>query len=783
MPTPPLRKNNRKPASQATILPKKTKPAGHQKKYRKILWGIFASLAGLTALLFIFIATGVFGFMPTFEDLENPDSSLASEIISADQKVIGTYYVENRTNAEYEELSPYLIQALVATEDSRFYKHSGIDLRSLGRVLWKSILRGDRSGGGGSTISQQLAKNLFPRKRLSKAGLAIRKFKEWVIAVKLERNYSKSEILSMYFNTVDFGNNAYGIKTAAQTYFGKTPAELDIDEAAILVGMLKATTYYNPVRNPENSKQRRNVVLSQMLKCDYITQEQYDSLSALPIDMSRFARQDHNEGTGTYFREYVRQWMNEWCKTHEKADGKPYDLYRDGLKIYTTLNTRMQKHAEDAVAEWIGGTLQADFRKDVRGERNAPFSNDIPTSEVEKFMDQAMKNSDRYRTMKAAGASEDEIRKAFHTKVQMKVFSWNGGEKDTLMTPWDSLWYHKWFLHCALISIEPQTGYVRAYVGDISYKYFKYDNASQGRRQVGSTFKPFVYTLAMQDGGYLPCTEVPNVPVCVPLPDGTEWCPTNSSKAKEGEMVSLRWALANSINWVTAFLIKQFPPEAVISLTRRMGITAPMEPVPSICLGTMDISVLEMVSAMATYANKGIHIDPIFITRIEDKNGIVLEEFSPQTEEAMSARTAYLMLDLMKGVVNEGSGRRVRWKYGLKLPVAGKTGTTQNHSDAWFMGITPTLASGVWVGGELRSIHFNSMRLGQGANAALPVWSLYMRNILQDSAVLHFPQDDFECPPELEGVDLNCTEMNPISNQAMPGVAETPTHEDMNNLM
>ena len=397
---------------------------------------------GLTVLLFVFIATGVFGFMPTFEDLENPESSLASEIISADQQVIGTYYVENRTNAEYSELSPYLIQALIATEDSRFYKHSGIDLRSLGRVLWKSILQGDRSGGGGSTISQQLAKNLFPRKRLNKIGLAARKFKEWVIAVKLERNYSKSEILTMYFNTVDFGNNAYGIKTAAQTYFGKTPAELDIDEAAILVGMLKATTYYNPVRNPSNAKQRRNVVLGQMLKCNYIDQDQYDSISILPIDMSRFARQDHTEGTGTYFREYVRQWMNKWCQTHEKADGTPYDLYRDGLKIYTTLNTRMQKHAEDAVAEWIGGALQADFRKDVRSERNAPFSNDISDSEVEKFMEQAMKNSDRYRSMKSAGATEETIREAFHAKTKMKVFSWEGGEKDTIMTPWDSLWYH-----------------------------------------------------------------------------------------------------------------------------------------------------------------------------------------------------------------------------------------------------------------------------------------------------------------------------------------------------
>ena len=762
-------------------LPRKTDSQGKRKKYRRILWGIAGSIAGLVALLFIFIATGVFGFMPTFEQLENPESALASEIISADQQIIGTYYVENRSNVEYSDLSPYLVQALIATEDSRFYNHSGIDLRSLGRVLWKTILQGDRSAGGGSTISQQLAKNLFPRKDLSTLGLAIRKFKEWVIAVKLERNYSKSEILAMYFNTVDFGNNAYGIKTAAQTYFGKSPAELEIDEAAILVGMLKATTYYNPVRNPENAKQRRNVVLGQMLKNGYIDQARYDEVCAKPIDMTHFVRQNHDEGIATHFREYLRQWMNEWCKTHTKADGSNYDLYRDGLKIYTTLNTRMQKHAEDAVAEWIGGTLQKDFQNEVRG-KNAPFS-DISQAEVDKFMEQAMRNSDRYRAMKNAGASEKEILEAFHKKVKMKVFCWEGGEKDTVMTPWDSLWYHKWFLHCGMMSIEPQTGYVRAYVGDINYKYFKYDNVSQGRRQVGSTFKPFVYTLAMQDGGFLPCTQVPNVPVCIPLPDGTEWCPSNSSRAKEGEMVSLRWALANSINWVTAYLMKQFPPEAVIALTRRMGVTAPMEPVPSICLGSMDISVKEMTSAMATYANQGIHIEPVFVTRIEDKNGVILDEFTPQQEEAMSARIAYLMLDLMKGVVDEGSGRRVRWKYGLKMPVAGKTGTTQNHSDAWFMGITPTLATGVWVGGELRSIHFRSMRLGQGANAALPVWAIYMRNIVQDSAVLHFPQEDFERPEELKNVDLDCNGMEQSPNLSTPMQMEGPSHHDLNDLM
>ena len=757
------------------------------KRYRHILWGIFGSVIALVALLFCGISWGLFGFMPSFEDLENPTSSLSSEIISSDQQILGAYYIENRTNVEFNELSPYLVQALVATEDSRFYSHSGVDLRSLGRVFFKSILRGDRSGGGGSTITQQLAKNLFPRKHISKAGLAVRKLKEWVIAAKLERNYTKDEIIAMYFNTVDFGNNAYGIKIAASTYFGKLPSELEPEEAALLVGMLKATSYYNPLRNPQNAMKRRNVVFSQMRKAGFLSREEYEELIGKPIDMSHFSRQNHEEGLATHFREYLRQYMLKWCKEHKKPDGKPYDLYRDGLKIYTTINSRMQRHAEEAVAEWIGGTLQNDFYQDLKGSgRYAPFSSDLTKAEVDRFMEQAMKNSDRYRAMKKAGASDEEIREAFHQKVAMKVFTWNGGEKDTVMSPWDSLWYHKWFLHCGLMSVEPQTGYVRAYVGDISYKYFKYDNVSQGRRQVGSTFKPFVYTLAMQEGEFLPCTEVPNVPVCFPLPDGEEWCPANSSKQKEGEMVSLRWALANSVNYISAYLIKRFPPEAVINLARRMGITAPMEAVPSICLGTMDISVREMVGAMATYANQGIHIDPIFITRIEDKHGIVLENFSPHQEEAMSAKTAYLMLDLMRGVVDEGSAGRLRWRYGLKQAIAGKTGTTQNHSDAWFMGITPTLTTGVWVGGELRSIHFNSMRLGQGANAALPVWAIYMQKVYED-AELEFPQDDFEKPDGVN-VDLKCQgDRRPADSdeeeEEAPRQSFPSENENLNNLM
>lgn len=721
--------------------------------YIKRIWLIFGGLFAFVCLIFLFISIGWFGFMPSFKDLENPESYLASEIISSDQQILGTYYVQNRTNAEYADLSPYLIEALIATEDIRFYGHSGIDIWSLGRVLGKTIIGRNKSAGGGSTITQQLAKNLFPRKKQGKISLAFRKLKEWIIAVKLERNYTKEEIIAMYFNTVDFGNNSFGIKTAANTYFGKAPADLDLEEAAVLVGMLKAISYYSPTRNPENAVLRRNVVLNQMRKADFISDEVYEEVSKKPLDMSNFTQQDHQYGLATYFREYLRQWMLTWCKTHKKADGTPYDLYKDGLKIYTTINSRMQKYAEEAMTEYIGKELQPAFYANLKNTKNAPFV-DITQDDIQRFMEQAMYNSGRYKGMKEEGYSEKEIRDAFNTPTQMKVFSWEG-DKDTVMTPWDSLWYHKWFLHAGLMSIEPQTGYVRAYVGGINYKYFQFDNVIQGKRQVGSTFKPFVYTLAMQEGEFSPCTEVPNVPTCIEQAGQPDWCPKNSNQAKEGEMVSLRWALANSVNYISAYLIKRFPPQAVVDLTKRMGITSDLEAVPAICLGAADISVKEMTGAMSTFANKGIYIEPLFITRIEDKHGVVLDQFTPMQNEAMNEQTAYLMIELMKGVVDGGTAGRLRYKYGLTETIAGKTGTTQNNSDGWFMGLTPHLVTGVWVGGELRSIHFRSTALGQGANTALPIWALYMKKVFNDPKT-GIVNTNFEMPSSPLSVDINC---------------------------
>lgn len=725
--------------------------------YTKRLWFLFAGFIGFLILFFALLSIGWLGFMPSFKELENPQSLLASEIISADQKVLGTYYIQNRSNCEFDEISPNLVNALIATEDIRFYSHSGIDFLSLARVIGKTIIGGDRSSGGGSTITQQLAKNLFPRERKNIISIGFRKLKEWVIAIKLERNYSKEEIIAMYLNTVDFGNNSFGIKVATNTYFKKTPAELSVDEAAILVGMLKATSYYSPIKNPENSKNRRNTVLNQMRKAEYISDEEFETYSKLPIDMSKFTQQNHQFGLATYFREYLRKYMEAWCKTHKKADGTNYNLYKDGLKIYTTINSRMQEYAEQAVNEWIGKEIQPAFYANLKNSPNAPFI-DISKKDIEKILTQAMKNSARYKSLKENGASSKEIEEAFHTPVEMTVFSWQG-DIDTVMSPWDSLRYYKWFLHCGLMSVEPQTGYIRAYVGGINYKYFQFDNVMQGTRQVGSTFKPFVYTLAMQEGEFSPCTEVPNSPICIEQAGQPDWCPKNSTKAKEGEMVTLRWALANSVNYISAYLIKRFPPQAVVNLARKMGITSPLDPVPSICLGSVDVSVAEMTSAMSTYANKGIHISPIFITRIEDKNGLVLEEFIPQQNEAMNEKTAYMMIQLMKGVVESGTAGRLRYKYGLSETIAGKTGTTQNNSDGWFMGLTPQLVTGVWVGGELRSIHFRSTALGQGANTALPIWGLYMKKVFSDP-VLNLYNGDFEKPSTLTDDHSNCTQYN-----------------------
>jgi len=693
--------------------------------------------------------------MPSFEELENPKSNLASEIITSDQQILGKYYIENRSNSHYQELSPSLINALIATEDARFEKHSGVDTRSILRVIGKTIIGRQKSSGGGSTITQQLAKNLFPRKKnQSVFMMVITKFKEWITAAKLERNYSKEEIIAMYFNTVDFGSNSFGIKTAARTYFGKSPDSLKIEESALLVGILKAPTYYSPLKNPENAMKRREVVLNQMRKYDYITQQEYDSLKVLPIDMSRYSIQDHTAGYGTYFREYLRQYLNEWCANHKKPDGTPYNLYKDGLKIYTTINYKMQKYAEEAVAEHLSKDLQPAFYKHWKGVKNAPFYQ-LKPEEIEVIYEASMKNSDRYRHMKENKATDEEIRKAFNTPVAMRIFSWEG-EKDTVMTPWDSLKYYKWFLHAGLMSVEAQTGYVRAYVGGINYRYFQFDNVKVGKRQVGSTFKPFLYTLAMQEGEFSPCTEVPNLPVTFDMgPNAPAWTPKNADDKREGEMVTLKWALANSVNYVSAYLMKRFSPAAVVNMARKMGVTSPIDAVPAICLGTPDLSVYEMVGAMNTYANKGVYIEPIFITRIEDKNGNLLESFIPKQQEAMNEETAYLMIDLMRGVVESGTGARLRYRFGMNAPIAGKTGTTQNNSDGWFMGITPSLTTGVWVGGELRSIHFRSITLGQGANMALPIWAIYMKKVWDDKT-LNVSKGDFEKPAKDISDRIDC---------------------------
>jgi penicillin-binding protein 1A len=719
----------------------------------KKMWIAFAGFWAFIVLLFIGISLGFFGFMPSFEELENPQKNLASEIISSDGKLLGTYFIENRTNVHYSELSPHLIHALIATEDIRFYEHAGVDARALSRVLVRTVIGGRSGSGGGSTITQQLAKNLFPRQRQNKISVAFRKLKEWVIAAKLERNYTKEEIIAMYFNTVDFGNNSFGVKTASNTYFGVNQDSLKIEEAALLVGMLKAPSFFSPIRNPERATLRREVVLDQMRKAGFITREEYDSIREIPLDMSRFRQQDHRAGLATYFREYLRAVIVEWCNNHVKPDGTKYNLYRDGLRIYVTIDSRMQRYAEEAVAEHLGKFLQNEFNAHLRGAKNAPFSNNITQDDVQRILTQAMRQSDRYRQMKNDGAAGSEIDQAFKTPVDMRVFSWQG-MKDTVMTPWDSLIYYKWFLHAGVMSIEPQTGHVKAYVGGINYDFFQFDNVTGSRRQVGSTFKPFVYTMALASGNFDPCSKVPNVQVCVEQPNLPDWCPKNSSTTKEGEMVTLKWALANSTNFVSAYLIKQFSPQSVINLIRKMGVQSPIDAVPAIALGSCELTVAEMTGAMATYANQGIHIKPMFITTIEDRNGVVLQRFIPEQNEAMSERTAYLTTRLLQGVVDGGTGGRIRRIYGISAPIAGKTGTTQNHSDGWFMGLTPQLVTGVWVGGEVRSIHFRSITLGQGASMALPIWGLYMQRVYNDRSI-NLYQGDFERPRGIAS-DFDC---------------------------
>ena len=728
---------------------KKTKATYNPSKAIRNLWIVFGSLLLLVILFFICVATGIFGIMPSFEELENPRTNLATEIISCDGKVLGSYYVENRSNVRYSELSHYMPEALISIEDERFTDHSGIDEKALFRVAF-GVLTG-RKKGGGSTITQQLAKNLFPRgENLSTPQLVLRKFQEWITATKLEHNYSKEEIIAMYLNTVSYGHNAFGIRSAAKTFFDKSPKDMNIEECALMAGVVNAPSRFSPVRNTERSMARRNLVLKKMAENGFITQAECDSISLIPIDMSHFNVMDHNTGQATYFREFLRGELNEWAKNTTRADGKPYNIYRDGLKIYTTIDSRMQQYAEDAVKEFMGKELQPMFYSHWKGQKNAPFSN-LTADEIDHILETSMKRSDRYRSLKNAGVCMDSIKAAFNRPVPMTVFSWDG-PIDTVMTPMDSIRYYKWFLQASLISIESHTGHVKAYVGGLDYRFFKYDHVTQARRQVGSTFKPFLYSLAMQEGEYTPCTRIPNIQYNIQLEDGKIWSPGNSG-GSVGQEITLKYALAQSNNWISAYLMNQFGPNAVIGMARRMGVESPIDAVPAICLGVCDLKLIEMVGAMSTFANQGVYIKPMFITRIEDKNGNVIQRFSPEESEAMSELTAYKMVELMKGVVQSGTGIRLRSYYGFKNPIAGKTGTTQKQSDGYFMGITPDLTTGVWVGAEDRSVHFRSTRLGQGSHTALPIWAMYMKKVYNDKS-LNISQGDFP-KPYAPGVDLN----------------------------
>lgn len=766
-----------------------TKVENKYKNYIWIFWIFIILPVASLIVLFTLISTNKMGFMPTFEQLENPDNNLASEVYSFDGELLGKYYFQNRSFVNYSDLSPHLVNCLIAAEDIRFAKHSGIDARSLARVIIKTILMGQKQAGGGSTITQQLAKNLFPRDTTTynssivrKLNLGLTKFKEWVIAVKLEKNYTKEEILTMYLNTVPFGSNSFGIKAAAKTFFNKSPQDLTIEESALLVGIVKAPTRYSPVLNPDNSFWKRNQVLGKMARYQYINQNTYDSLSAVPIELNYKVR-NHTEGKATYFREYIRttlmakkpnmkhywnyndyledsiEWVNNplygWCNKNFKPDSTPYNIYKDGLRIFTTIDSRLQQYAEEAVREHLHHDLQPAFMQEQEEKEHPPFSDELTDEEYENIMTLSVKRTERYRLLRNSGKDMDEIMENFHTPAQMRVFSWEG-EKDTIMSPYDSILYYKHFLNAGFISVDPNSGYVKTYVGGINNKHFKYDHVKVAKRQVGSTFKPFLYTLAMQEG-LSPCYKVPNVPTTFVLPGGEMWTAKNSSSSKyDRKMVTLKWGLANSANNVSTWIMNQFKPRAVIDVARLMGVTSKIPAVPSICLGTPDISLYEMVGAYSTFANKGVFIQPIFVTRIEDKNGNVLATFTPQKTEAISERTAYLMLELLKGVVQRGTSIRLIIKYELYNEIAAKTGTTDNHSDGWFMGITPNLVSGVWVGGEERSIHFQTITLGQGANMALPIWAIFMQKVYDDPQTGISTNDTFDKPIQDLSIEIDC---------------------------
>lgn len=748
------------------------------RKVVKILWIFIALISLVCVFIFFSIAKGWIGYMPPVEDLENPNYKFATEVFSEDGKVLGTYSYskENRVFVGYNDLSPNIINALIATEDVRFAEHSGIDAYALTRAVVKRGILMQKNAGGGSTITQQLSKQLYSPSADNVMERLFQKPIEWVIAVKLERYYTKEEILTMYLNKFDFLNNAVGIKTAAFTYFGCEPKDLKIEEAATLVGMCKNPSLYNPVRYNERSRGRRNVVLDQMRKAGYITEAERDSLQALPLKL-KYNRVDHKEGLATYFREYLRgvltakkpdkanyrgwqmqkyyedslDWENNplfgWCEKNTKKDGTKYNLYTDGLKIYTTLDSRMQQYAEDAVTEHLK-ELQGYFFKEKKGAKKAPYTFRLTQEQVDEILGRAMRLSDRYRIMKKAGATEAEIKKAFDTPEEMSVFSWEG-EKDTIMTPMDSIRYYKFFLRAGFMSMDPRSGHVKAYVGGPNYHYFQYDMAMVGRRQVGSTIKPFLYTLAMENG-FSPCDEVRHVEYTLIDENGKPWTPRNANKKLIGDMVTVKWGLANSDNWITAYLMSKLNPYNLKRLIHTFGVrNRDIVPSVSLCLGPCEISVGEMVSAYTAFPNKGIRVAPLFVTRIENNDGNVLVTFAPEMQEVISVSSAYKMLVMLRAVVNEGTGGRVR-RLGVKADMGGKTGTTNYNADGWFMGFTPSLVSGCWVGGEDRDIHFDTMLHGQGASMALPIWTKYMVKVLGDKSLGYDENETFQLP---EGYD------------------------------
>jgi len=745
--------------------------------YKKKFWRVFAyTLLGILAF-FLFASWGLFGSMPSFEDLENPDSNLATEIISSDGVVIGKYFKTNRSQLKYSDLPKSLVEALVATEDARFYEHSGIDGRGTLRAVFTL-----GTNGGASTLTQQLAKQLFHGEGSKFLPFRIvQKIKEWIIAIRLERQYTKNEILAMYCNVYDFGNYSVGVSSAAQTYFSKDPKDLTLDESAILVGMFKNSGLYNPVRNPQGVKNRRNVVLSQMAKAKMISESEKERLQALPIAL-KFKLESHREGMATYFREYLRDYMKKWTAENKKPDGSDYDVYKDGLKIYTTIDSRMQKYAEEAVSEHMKN-LQQQFFIEMKNNKNAPFVN-ITKAETDRIMMQAMKNSVRWATLKDMDKSEDEIIKSFDVKAKMTIFTWKG-ERDTIMTPRDSIRYYKHFLQSGLMAMEPQTGNIKAWVGGINYKYFQYDHVGQGARQVGSTFKPFVYATAIEQLNMSPCDSILDGPFMIHKGRHhvtEDWEPRNSDNRYRG-MVTLKQGLANSINTVSAKLIDRTGPEAVVELTRKLGVKTEIPVQPSIALGAVDITVEDMVAAYSTFANQGVYVKPQFLSRIENKSGEVIYEPIPESHDVLNKDIAFAVIKLLQGVTETGSGARLRtqgggsgdnrwtgYPYMFKNPIAGKTGTTQNQSDGWFMGMVPNLVTGVWVGCEDRSARFKSLTYGQGATAALPVWAYFMKLCYADKD-LQVSKAEFERPANLS-IKVDC--------YSRPAVVKDTTQTEQN---